>query len=32
MKIETTIGIFLAVAISLEIVIRKLKKSKKNES
>ena len=29
MKIETTIGIFLAVAISLEIVIRKLKKSKK---
>ena len=32
MKIETAIGIFLAAAISLEIVIRKLKKSKKNKS
>tara|TARA_B110000858_G_scaffold193159_1_gene245141 strand:+ start:514 stop:624 length:111 start_codon:yes stop_codon:yes gene_type:complete len=29
MKIETTIGIILAAAISLEIVIRKFKKSKK---
>ena len=32
MKIETTIGIILAAAISLEIVIRKFKKSKKNKS